>query len=52
MHVKDHKTGEKTHKHAGSFCLLQGHTLPHPKKDCNFLKKGQTKNEQLAAQVC
>ena len=47
---KDHEQGGKMHKHICSHCLSQGKILAHPQKDCNNVKRQNSKNEFGAAQ--
>ena len=47
---KDHEQNGKMHKHICAHCLTQGRFLGHPEKDCQFLAKQSSKNEQIAAQ--
>ena len=48
--MTDHEFNGKIDKHICSHCLAQGHYLGPPEKDCHFLKKQNSQNEQPAAQ--
>ena len=50
MFSKDHEQGGKIHKHICAHCLSLGKILAQPHKDCNNVKRQNSKNELAAAQ--
>ena len=48
---KDHEQGGRMHKHICAHCPSLGKILAHPQKDCNNVKRQNSKNELAAAQL-